>query len=438
MSAFRSGVKVVTALLFLFACSRVQAQAPLAAQHLASAIQFRTISHQSSADDDLTAFANFRAWLDATYPKTAAKLQHELVPGGALLYKWQGSDPTLPGVMFMAHQDVVPIEAGTESQWTQSSFGGTIADGFVWGRGSLDDKGILVSLFEASEALLAANFTPKRTIYFALGADEEVGGLRGARNIADLLAQRSVRLAWVLDEGSSIVTDVSDPQQRLVAKIGIGQKGYATYQLTARGPGGHASMPPATTAISMLSSALVQLADHPFSPPLELRRNPMRKASVSDDAANRTTLVPTILTAGVKDNVLPSIATAVLNARIIPGNTVDQILAYIRTTISDCNVEVVTKVGVNPAPLSSTTGPGYQALQASMTSLASGTPMTTGLINATTDARHMAQIADAIYYFQPWILHPDDLGRIHGSNERLAITQLMFGIRFFTDLMQRQ
>src|SRR6185312_5593706 len=101
--------------------------------------------------------------------------------------------------MFLAHQDVVPVEPGTEGLWTQAAFAGTIADGYVWGRGTIDDKGTLVSLMETAEALITTGFTPKRTVYFGFGSDEEIGGVRGARNIADLLVQRSIRLSWVLD-----------------------------------------------------------------------------------------------------------------------------------------------------------------------------------------------------------------------------------------------
>ena len=328
--------------------------------------------------------------------------------------------------MFLAHLDVVPIEPGTEGLWTQAAFAGTIADGYVWGRGALDDKGMLVTLMETAEALVASGFKPKRTIYFGFGADEEVGGIRGARNIADTLVQRSVRLSWVLDEGSSIIRDPTDPNnKKLIAKIGVGQKGYATVVLTAAGQGGSSSSPPAKTAVDMLSNALVSLSNTPFP-------------TTSVDPGARTTLVPTMLQSGIKDNVLPTIATATLNARLLPGDTVDKLMEHIRSVVTDCDIKIALTVGVNPPPLSSTTSTGYLALQSALNKFAAAIPVTTGIVNSTTDARHMTPLTNAIYYFMPWILHEDDLARIHGANERLSLTQLAFGIRFFTDLISKQ
>lgn len=437
--------------VYAFAGAAYAQATPPAALHLSQAIAFKTISHQKSTDDDPTAFSALKAWIETTYPKTNATLQHELIPGGALLYKWQGSDPTLPPIMFLAHQDVVPVEAGTETQWTQAAFAGTIADGYVWGRGAIDDKGMVVTLMETAETLIAAGFVPKHTIYFGFGSDEEVGGLRGARNIADVLVQRSIHLSWVLDEGSSIVNDQSDPSntQKLVAKIGIGQKGYATIILTATGQGGSSAMPPAKTAVDMLSRALVTLADHPYSATVPLLSNTatecgkgvtLQKRAVTRlvDPSTITTMVPTIVTAGVKDNILPTVATATLNARLLPGDTVDKLMAYIRATITDCNVNVSLNIGVNPPPVSTTANPGYLALQSTINKQVANVPITTAVVSSTTDARHMMQLTDAVYYFMPWILHDDDLPRIHGINERLSITQLTAGIQFFTDLILHQ
>lgn len=403
---------------------QAQSQTELAAQHLSQAIAFKTISYSRPADEDQAAFLGFRNWLDTTYPRVKATMTREVIPGGAVLYRWAGSDKTLLPIMFMAHYDVVPVEPGTESLWTQSAFAGTIAAGYVWGRGALDNKGMVVTLMETAEALIGSGFVPKRTIYFAFGSDEEVGGIKGSRNIADLLAQRAVRLEWVLDEGSSIVNELSDPSNtRLVAKIGLGQKGYATILLTATGQGGSSSTPPAKMAVEMLSRALMALAERPFP---------------ATDPTQRTTLVPTLLQAGIKDNVLPTIATATLNARIAPGDTVEKLVTYVRSVVADCDIKVSLSVGVNPPPLSSTSTTGYLALQSTINKLAPSMPVTTGLVNSTTDARHMVQLTDAIYYFMPWILHEDDLARIHGVNERLSLTQLGYGIRFFTELISKQ
>lgn len=138
-----------------------------AAEHLATAVRLKTVSHENPVEDDAKALDDLRAFFEQTYPKVHASLTREIVGEHSYLYTWKGSDPSLAPVLFAAHQDVVPVELGSESSWTHAPFGGEIADGFVWGRGAIDDKGALVSIFEAAEMMLAAGFQPKRTILFA-------------------------------------------------------------------------------------------------------------------------------------------------------------------------------------------------------------------------------------------------------------------------------
>src|SRR5437899_8287347 len=174
------------------------------AAHLAAAIRFRTVSHQDPSEDDRSQFAGLRAFLGRTYPRVHRSRGRELVNGDGLLYTWKGADASAKPVLLMAHQDVVPIEPGTEGTWAHPPFDGAIAEGFVWGRGAMDDKASLVFLMEAVESLVAEGFRPRRTVYLASGFDEEVGGGQGAAAIAALLASRGVRLEWVLDEGRAV------------------------------------------------------------------------------------------------------------------------------------------------------------------------------------------------------------------------------------------
>src|SRR5213079_2886828 len=193
--------------------SRQPAAAPVAvepldtaalAQRLAGALRFKTVSYQDSTQFDAREFTGFQAYLRATFPRVHAALKLEKVNGYGLLYEWTGSDPNLPPIILLAHQDVVPVEPGTESRWTEPPFEGRIAGGYVWGRGALDDKGSLVGICEAVEHLLGAGAKPRRTLYLAFGYDEEVGGRRGAARIAELLASRNVQPEFVLDEGGAL------------------------------------------------------------------------------------------------------------------------------------------------------------------------------------------------------------------------------------------
>ena len=221
--------------------------AQAAARKLSETITFPTISWEGGGTEDQKratqqAFAGFHAHLEKSFPQVYAKLDHETIGENNLLFTWKGSDPSLKPMLVMGHQDVVPIEAGTEGNWTHPPFSGDIADGFIWGRGTLDDKMTVVGLLEAADILLAKGFQPKRTIYFAFGQDEEIGGLHGAQLIAQTLQSRGVQLEFVEDEGGflslGLVPGVSAP----VAMIGTSEKGYLSLELSVETAGGHSSV----------------------------------------------------------------------------------------------------------------------------------------------------------------------------------------------------
>lgn len=230
-----------------------------AAGRLAGALPFRTIAHQDSAAFDAAEFDRFHQYLARTFPRVHATLTREAVGAASLLYRWPGSDSTLAPGILMAHQDVVPVEPGTEGDWTQPAFSGAIADGYVWGRGAMDDKGNLVAQLEAVETMLARGYTPKRTVYLAYGHDEEVGGLRGAVRIVELLRSRGIRPAFVVDEGGALAEGMMPGLSRPMALVGIAEKGYLSLELAVQVEGGHSSMPPRETAVGILSAAVRRL-----------------------------------------------------------------------------------------------------------------------------------------------------------------------------------
>jgi carboxypeptidase PM20D1 len=238
--------------------------ADLAARHLSEAIRIRTISWSTDPERlEAAAFARFRNWLAAAYPRLHAGLSRELVSGHAILYTWKGRDPALDPLLLMAHQDVVP--ADRPERWSHPPFAGQIDGGFVWGRGAVDDKGPLVAICEAVEALLGEGYAPRRTVMLAFGHDEEVGGPEGAVRTAELLRARGIRPGLVLDEGMALIEPGMVPGlERLLAPIGIAEKGSATLELVARAAGGHSSTPPRSTAAGILARAIARLEDEPM------------------------------------------------------------------------------------------------------------------------------------------------------------------------------
>src|SRR3954454_10705953 len=238
---------------------RAAVDQPGAAARLSEAIRFRTISSFENPDQSSEAFRGLQAHILKSFPAFHAAAKREVIGQYSLLYKWEGSDAKAPPIGLLAHQDVVPVAPGTENEWQQPPFDGVIADGFIWGRGSWDDKGNLYSMLEAAEAMAKEGFRPKRTIYFAFGHDEVVAGIRGAKAIVALLASRDVRLDYVIDEGLLITDGIIKGLEKPAALIGLAEKGYATLVMTAHATPGHSSMPPRETAIGMMSAALARV-----------------------------------------------------------------------------------------------------------------------------------------------------------------------------------
>ena len=436
---------------------------------LAAAIRARTISSYDDPSANADQFQLLHAHLQTRYPKLHAALKREVIDGLSLLYAWPGSDASLPGIALMAHQDVVPIPPGTEGDWQAPPFGGEVRDGFVWGRGSWDDKANLIAQMEAVEALVASGFTPQRTIYLVLGADEEVGGLRGALPIAQLLQQRGVKLDFVIDEGLLITEGVVKGLSAPAALIGVAEKGYLSLQLVTKAPPGHSSIPPpepGRSAIAQISHALARIDAHPM--PASIRgvtaemfdtlapemagfqrvalsnrwlfgpvvRKQLEQGS-STNAMLRTTAALTIVNAGNKDNVLPGRAEAVVNFRLLPGDTVESVMEHVKRVVANDGIEL-KPVGVGSAPsaVAATDSRGYQAINRTIRELFPGMVVAPGLMLGGTDSRHFQGLSANIFKFSPVRAGPEDLSRFHGTNERISLANLAEMVRFYHRLLQ--
>jgi len=435
------------------------------ATRLAKSLTFKTISSQTDRDANAAQFEQLHAYLATAFPLIHAKLQHETVGGSSLLFKWQGSDANAKPILLMAHQDVVPIAPGTESLWQQAPFAGTINDGFIWGRGAWDDKGNLFSILEAVESLLAAGFQPQRSIYLSFGHDEEVGGEHGAKAIAALLESRHLQFEFVLDEGMLITEGMLSGLSVPAALIGVAEKGYASIQLTLEATPGHSSMPPAHTAIGMMSTALSELEKNQlpagirgvaldmfdtlapemhginrvilsnlwlFSPLLqhELEKNG------STNAMLRTTTALTMVHAGNKDNVLPGVIDATVNFRTLPGDTQATVIEHVKNTIAQSGIRVQSLAGNSePSRVSPTTSAAYQTLNRTIRETFPNVIVAPGLMLGATDSRHFDKLSDNIFKFSPVRAGSEDLPRFHGTNERISVKNYAEMIRFYHQLI---
>ena len=443
-----------------------------AAKRLSESVTFATVSLNLESAIDAQAFLGMHDFLIRSYPGVHRELSREVISEYSLLYTWQGSEPALPPILLMGHLDVVPADAATTWEWPP--FSGAIADGFVWGRGTLDDKVSVLGAMEAVEHLLGQGFQPRRTVYLAFGHDEELDGPRGAGKISQLLAERGVHLAFTFDEGMPIVEGIVPGVSKPVALIGVAEKGYLALKLEvelmgereAEGACGHTAIPPRNTAIGKLARAIVRLESNLMPAKLE---EPMSgffdflapemdfgmrlvvanlwlfepllidalTASPETDATIRSTTAVSIIRGGVKANVVPCAAEAVADFRILPSDSVAGVIDHVRTVIDDPEVSV-TQIDLanEPTPISDVDSWGFETVARTVREIFPDVAVAPGLVLAGTDSKHYVGIADANLRFTPARLGPDDVSRIHGTNERIRIDNYGEIIRFYVQLLR--
>jgi carboxypeptidase PM20D1 len=434
--------------------------------HLSKAIQFKTISYQEPEKFDKNEFFGLHTYLEKTFPNVHAALTKEVVNECSLLYTWKGTNPDINPILLMAHLDVVPVEPGTENEWSRPAFQGQIEDGYIWGRGTMDIKCGVLGILEAVEALLKKGFTPARTIYLAFGHDEEVGGHNGASHVAALLKSRNISLEYVLDEGGSITIGIIPGITAPIALIGIAEKGYVSLELTVETEGGHSSMPPPDTGIGILSKAITNLEKSQMPEGLQgvikqmfnyigpemdftrkmvfantwlfswLIKRQLRK-SPETHAMIRTTTAPTIIEGGTKENILPKKVKSVINFRILPGDTIKNVVDHVRDTINDHTVKVHTVgQGWEPSPVSDILSPSFQALEKTIRQIFPDTVVAPYLVSGATDSRHYAVLTRNVFKFVPVVACSEDMKRVHGVNERISLKNYEQCVMFYKKLIR--
>jgi len=433
-----------------------------ALKHFQQAITYPTISYGDAAKWDSLPFIQFRKFLEATYPLLHQKLERETIAKYSYIYKWQGKNNSLKPYILMAHQDVVPIEESTRNQWHFEPFGGNIKDGYICGRGTTDDKINLISILESTEKLLKENFEPARTIYFVFGHDEEIGG-KGAIEIAALLKSRNIKADLIIDEGGIVTKEKVPGISKPVALIGTSEKGYMSLEFSVNKKGGHSSMPENETAIDILTKAIVKLRANPFDakfvestknffeflgPEMKFPNNmafanPTIFKSIivknyaksgSGNAMVRTTFVPTIINAGIKDNVVPTLATATVNFRLLPGDSSKIIIQKVKEIINDDRVIIKkSSVAISEAsPVSSTKSPAFIIVDSIVRKTYANIITTPFIMIGATDSRHFTEISDNIFKFSPM---QDPIG-FHTIDEQVSLESYQHSLWFFEQLMR--
>ena len=427
-------------------------------ENLSQAIQFETISFNEETEPDSTAFFGFHRYLEQTFPLTHAKLELEKINQYSLLYTWPGSDPSKKPIILMSHQDVVPVDQPTLNDWEAGPFSGKITSTDIIGRGTMDDKGTLIAVMEAVELLLEESFQPTRTVYLAFGHDEEVGGPNGAAAIAKHLKSKGVQAAMTLDEGGFVAEGLVPGTERPVAMINLAEKGFASFKLIVETNGGHSSAPPEENTIGMLAQAIVDLEENqrpykmvkpidvqleylgpemPFVQKMAFANPWLFKGMILKALNAHTTTAPTIVEGGVKNNVIPTVAEATINFRILPGETIASVQEHIENTVSEkIKVEAVGFL-TNPSPVSSVDSENFKILEQTIRDMYPDGIVVPGLVGGGTDARYFYDISDDVYRFYPIKLAPDSMQRFHGIDEKISKDNYKEIIEFAYHLIKR-
>ncbi len=435
-----------------------------AALHLSQAIQIKTISFGDTLAIDTAEFLKFRSFLEVSYPTVHAKLTRQTFNQFSYVYKWTGKDTSLKPYVLMAHMDVVPVEAVAESKWTVPSFSGAIKNDTIWGRGAVDDKVSVIAILESVEQLLKQNYTPNRTIYLCFGHDEEISGKRGAKVISNWFKEQNIKPAMVLDEGGQIDTKHFKQLNRPFAVIGTSEKGYANFDLSVEIPGGHSSMPAAETAIDVLNKAIANIRAHAMEPAITPTMQELLDRTKSAETFGKrlvlsnlwlfkgimisqlektketnamvhTTLVPTILHSGIKDNVIPTVAKATFNSRILPGQTSDDVLNFIVKAVNDDRV-VIKKQTISlmePSPITSYENPEFKKMEQIIYKTVPEVIVSPFLMIGATDSRYYRSFSDAVLNFSA----VQDVKGFHGIDERIGKADLNRMIFFYNQLITK-
>lgn len=429
-----------------------------AIEHLRAMIRCRTVSEPTQRDEG--EFEKFRVLLPRCYPRVFETCQVERVDTTGVLLHWKGQTADDPAV-FLSHYDVVPAD---ESAWDKPPFDAVLENGVLWGRGALDMKNQLCGGLEAMEYLISQGFVPKRDIYLALSGEEEMMGPT-ARSIRDLFRERAITPAFVLDEGGDIMEGFFPGVSAPCAMVGVGEKGVANLEFTARSKGGHASVPSRDNPLPRLCRAMAKIEQKPFpqrsGPALDRMVDTMgrycgfstrlllanrdllrplyfrwlRMQGGMLEAASRTTFALTKAQGSQAGNVIPTQATMFANLRILWGDTTESVIRRLKGIMQDDGIEILAHTGAEPQPDSELSF-GWDLLQNAIHATWPQAIVTPYLMVACTDSRHWREICPNVYRFSAKQVTGVEKATVHGNNERIRVENTHNAARFFVRLMR--
>lgn len=435
--------------------------------NLSEAVKIKTISNADYSKFDYEKFEEFIFFLEKTYPLVHEKLEKQRINNYSLIFRWKGKDDSKKPILLMGHYDVVPVEKGTEKDWTHDAFSGKIENNIIWGRGTLDDKITVISILEAAESLLKENYIPERDIYFSFGHDEEVGGEEGASKIAEKFEEEGLEFDFIIDEGGAVVEKPIQGIDKTVALIGICEKGSTNVKITVKGEGGHSSTPPNNTALGKLAIVLTRLEKNKMKPEITeplihflniigremgfstrlaianmgifkpilfkiFEKNPITNALI------RTTTAITMSEASDAPNVLPQKASAVVNCRIRPGDTIDDLINHIKKAAGNIEVETEILLREEASKVSDINSKAYGLISDTIEKVYPNVLISPYLMVGGTDSRKYGKVCKHIIRFAPYRINSNELSSVHNTNEYISIENLKRYITFMKLIMKNK
>lgn len=423
------------------------------AEKLSRLIQTETVSMLNQTDK--TKFYKFHDVLRENFPNLFGAGSFEDF-NGSFLMRWQGKTDKEP-VMLMNHHDVVEATG----KWTYEPFSGKIADGKLWGRGTLDTKGGLWAMMQAAEELIGEGFIPERDIYFLSACTEETDG-SGAEAVSKVLKERGLHFFMVLDEGGFILDEPIPGSKGKYAVIGLGEKGCADLKFIARSRGGHASVPPKNSPLVRLGKfmaavekknlfvtqmapvvhATFESLSSTMSGPLKIVLGNSRifkpllvkvMPAVSGAAAAmlRTTVAFTMASGSEGTNVLPQEAWVIANMRYSHHQGGKASIEAISRFAKKFDIETVVLDGGVDSPVSDHRSDAYKLVDKAVSDVFPGVKTTPYIMTAASDSRFMWRVSENCLRFAPFSIDDDQLDGIHGINENVSLSALAPAVDFY-------
>lgn len=460
---------------------------PLSIERFSGGIRIPTIGRENYEDVDFTEFDRFKQYLTEVYPEIYKVMDTMTVNKYGMLLRWKGTDSSSEPILFLSHYDVVPVDnyeqaetgdvvsrpgdadkgpmTGFADSWDYPPFSGAVADGRIYGRGTLDMKCVLFSVMEAADALIKEGFQPKQDIWFAFGQDEENGGMQGAMEIVKYFKSQNITFDAVYDEGGLVSAPGLGGINAPIAVVGVAEKGFSTIKIKVRGIGGHSSMPPAKGSLVQAAEIIGKLNNEqmplmlippissfldnvgaymPFMSRMAIANKWLLKdvllkqmaKTAQTNALVRTTTAVTMAKGSEAPNVMSALAEVTVNYRILPGNSTEEVLEHVRKVCEGYDVELDTDHPREASNISPNDSKGFRMIEDVVEKIYPDAVTASYITIAGTDAYKYEAVSRNVYRFMPVLLNEYEQRTIHNENEHISITNYGRMIAFYKEIMR--